>query len=417
MIKRRFAPGTAPTINACAIHAASRSAQGFSLIELMVAVTIALVMSLAIFSTLASSEGRKRTLTAGNDIVQVSNFVTYQIDKLVRSAGSGFSQSAASTYGCLLKANLTSAGVILPFSGTTMGAPFESVRSALGGRFRLAPILISKDATTATVSGARSDALVIMAGSAGFGEVPTLMTTVPTATQLNLQNTVSFNPNDLVLVNDQYSGTGPADCMVEQVGPTFAGGGTATSLPLASPTSGGYYANPIDGNNLTGYSTISSALNLGSGTTANPPSFTIVGVGKDNTLYQYDLLQMGTYNTSVPIADGVFELHALYGVDTTGSGIVDTWVDPGAAGYDIATLANGTTAASAAIKKIKAVRIGMILRTSLPEKVAATTAPIKLFQDLGATLTYTRTLTGVEQNYRYQAVDFTIPLRNVLLLN
>ena len=72
--------------NVNAAHPAHRQ-RGMTLIELMVAITIALVMSLAIFSTLASSEGRKRTLTANNDVGQVGTFAAYQLDKLLRSAG------------------------------------------------------------------------------------------------------------------------------------------------------------------------------------------------------------------------------------------------------------------------------------------------------------------------------------------
>lgn len=395
---------------------------GMTLIELMVAITIALVMSLAIFSTLASSEGRKRTMTANNDVGQVGTFAAYQLDKALRSAGSGFSQSAGYTYGCQLQVKRTAPGVILPFPAA-MSAPFLAMNTALGGSYRLAPLVIVKNATTPSVSGQSSDALIVMSGAAGFGEVATLFTGPATVTQLNLTNTVAFQANDLVLLADINGASGPAPCMIQQVASTFAGGGTAASPVSALPLAGAYTANPIGSVNLTGYTSVATALSLGSATAANPPSFYIIGVGADNNLMMYDLLQMGTYNTALPMADAVFELHALYGVDTDNNGTVDTWVDPGSAGYTAATLESGTTASVATLQKIKAVRIGLILRTALPEKAPATgaapatTGPLQLFSDLGAPLAFSRALLPAEQNFRYRTVEMTVPLRNALLLN
>ncbi|MEC5216642.1 type IV pilus assembly protein PilW [Actimicrobium sp. GrIS 1.19] len=409
-------PLTAPVL------AGSRRSQrdkGFSLVELMVAVTIALVMSLAIFSTLATSEGKKRTITATNDVEQVGTFASYQLDKTLRSAGSGFSQAWAFTYGCLLKATQTGPGLILPFQGG-MKAPFTALNTTLGGQYRLAPLIIVKDATSPNITGAghKSDALIVMSGSAGYGEVPTLFTVPPVGLQLTLKNTVAFQANDLVLISDVAGASGPSDCMIEQVKSTFVGGGAPAALPLDTSR---YSGNPISGSNLTGYSSTSLASNLGSGTLANAPTFAILGVGDNNTLLSYDLLQMTAYDTPVAVADGIFEMHALYGIDTNNDGAVDSWVDPGVAPYNAANLESGTSASQGLLRNIKAVRVGLILRTSLPERTPtgsaapASTGPLLLFNDLPASLRYSRALTGAEKNFRYRTVEMTIPLRNALL--
>ena len=191
---------------------------------------------------------------------------------------------------------------------------------------------------------------------------------------------------------------------------------TTTALPLA----GNYYANPIGSSNLSNYSTVAMALDLGSGSSANPPGLSIFGVGDNNTLLSYDLLQMGTYNTTQAVADGIFEIHALYGVDSNNNGQVDSWVDPGSVGYTVATLESGTAASVATLRTIKAIRVGLILRTALPEKVStppATSGPLNLFSDLPASVQFSRTLATNEQNFRYRTVEMTIPLRNALLLN
>ncbi|MGH3056416.1 MAG: hypothetical protein ACRDL7_15685, partial [Gaiellaceae bacterium] len=80
---------------------------------------------------------------------------------------------------------------------------------------------------------------------------------------------------------------------------------------------------------------------------------------------------------------------------------------------------DGSSGANGVLQKIKAVRVGFIMRTSLPEKSGSsqdpTTASITLFDD--TSLSYTRTFTGSEQQYRYRKIELTIPLRNNLMLN
>ena len=391
----------------------TRCARGFTLLELMVAVVLALVMSLAIFSALASSEGRKRSMTSVNDISQTGNVAAYQIEKALRGAGSGFAQSGAATYGCKIMANDSANGVILPFPPpATMQPPFQGLGAALSGIFRLAPVVIVKGGTTPAVSGNGSDALIIMAGNAGYGEVPIPFNNAATASQLNLLNSLSLGGGDVVLVTDKAGSGGPAPCMIEQVSPLFSNGGNTPLVPLA----GRYTANPIGASNLTTFSASAAVLNLGNAVTS-PPGFQILGVGDDNVLYGYDLLHNAASNTSQALADGVFEMHALYGVDNDLDGRVDTWMAPDAPGYDFLTLEYGTAAANLTLQKIKAIRIGLILRTSQPERAAVTPGPLTLFADLGAGLSVARALAPAEQSYRYRTIDITVPLRNAFLLN
>jgi type IV pilus assembly protein PilW len=406
---------------------------GMSLIELMVAVTIALVMSLAIFSTLAGSEGRRRTMTATNDIGQVGSFAAYQLDKLLRSAGSGISQSyllttdrsklAPDGFGCALKAQVNGT-VILP--NASVPAPFTSLNTTIvGGNYRLAPMLIAQDATSPNVSGQKSDALIIMSGSSGYGEVPTSLRGKPTATNMVLDNTISFRPtdttisprpNDLVLIIGKADATtGAKPCMIQQVSYL-----DQTTLKFASAGAGKFYGSPIGSTALTDYQDSDIAINLGSAAATNPPTFTLLGVGDSNTLKSYDLLQMGGVTSPQDIADGIFEMHALYNIDsdaaTDSFHKADLWVTP-TAGYSIATLSDGSAASAQKIQGIKAIRVGLILRTSLAEKTPPTAGPLKLFADLNSTPAFSRTLSSAEQNYRYRTIELTIPLRNALYSN
>jgi type IV pilus assembly protein PilW len=370
-----------------------RAAQrGMSLIELLVAMAIGLVMSLAIFGVLAVSEGLKRTTTSVNDIDQAGNYAMYTIDKWVRSAGSGFAQGAAYAFGCTVHAS-KSTTQILPATSAPP-APFAAVNT----NFRLAPILIAP--------GAASDVLIVMAGSAGFGETPVDFSEDSAASALTLTNTVSFKANDVVLVADMQGTSTMTPCMVQQV----------TAVAGKTLNLGGAYASATIGSqSLTAMPRESTTINLGNIVGNNPPSFLMIGVGADNTLFSYDLLQT-TATPLLPIATSVVEMHALYGVDNDDNGTIDAWVDPSSsATYAVTALMAGDATANGLLQSIKAVRVGLITRTSLPEKDTVAPATLTLFSDLGAT--YTRTLTSDERLFRHRTIESTIPIRNAMLLD
>ncbi len=402
---------------------------GLSLIELMVALVVSMVIVGAVFGLMSVSEGRKRTTMSVSDINQSGVFALYQLDKAIRSAGSGYSQNWPLTYGCRLNVNL-GGKQILP-SPANVPAPFTNLPGQLGG-FRLAPLLIVQNGTP--LSTGSSDAIITMAGNAGYGEIPTeFSNTAPTVSgsvvNLSLINTMTFNAGNLVLIADRNNTAGNVQpCYVGQVQAGFTGS-VATQLPLA----GTYDASTgLDGN-ATNVSATGVAMNLGNVGGGNLPAFGVYGVGANNTLMFFDLLQSGgNGNNAIPLADGVMEMHALYGIDPNNTGNV-SWQAPTGA-FDAATLSNGSQTAAANLYAIKAVRIGLILRTSLPERAqqyvtstgaastpSAATAtgvvspgPLVLFADVPG-LAYTRKLTGAEQNYRYRVLEATIPLRNTLL--
>lgn len=388
--------------------------RGVTLIEMMVVMGIGLVLTLAIFLVLSASEGRKRTTTSVNDTAQAGGYGMYVLDKMLRSAGSGFGQSGTYAYGCTLFATKGTTQ-ILPAAAGALPAPFAAVNTGTAGLFRLAPVLIAPGQTTPNVSGAASDVLVVMGGAAGFGEYPVTFRGLPTAgsaNALDLPNTLSFRGDDLVMLAEEFN----PNCMIQQVQSGFAGG-TANALPLA----GTFAAGTIGSSALVSYSMSGTVMNMGNTANGNPPTLLLVGVGDNNTLFSYNLLQTDVDASGnpaqMPLADGVFELHALYGVDPTNSGVV-TWVSPSSSGYDLATLMAGTPAAVGLLQSIKAVRVGIITRTSLRERDLVSPGALTLFSDLtdsaGNALTYTRNLTTAEQNFRYRTIESTIPIRNNL---
>jgi type IV pilus assembly protein PilW len=386
--------------------------KGMTLVELLVAMTIGLGITLAISSVLIASENHKRTTTSTNDAQQSGTY--YALDKALRGAGSAIAESAFPTdvgvLGCHLNASsaLPAGAFPAPFAGFLGGAVNANT-------LKVAPVLIGKGES---LGG--SDIIMVMGGSGSAGGVSRQITGGGSSTTAILDNTVGFLPSDLVLVSQ----SGVPDCLVEEVAtvstPTLnlggvyyiANAGTANMAALATSTS--TYVTPL-GN-----------------AAANNVQFMLFGVDNNRTLYSYDLLQnlhltSGAADAAQALADGVVQMNAIYGIDTDGDGIQDQWADPGDAGnWDIATVMASPTK----MKQIVSVRIALVVRGEnydlnggTPASPNPVTTAYTYFNNLrsgpcctGTSLTQTVNLLGVDRQFRYRVFEFTVPLRNMLLL-
>jgi type IV pilus assembly protein PilW len=421
-----------------------RHARGFTLIEMIVAMTVGLVVSLVLMSVLSMFEGRKRTAGSVSDVNSAGVYAASTLDHYIRSAGDGFAQAAANAYGCQLKYTNQ-----LPLASALTDPVFAAAYGGGTGKIAnvvMAPVIILQGNTPASLldgGAGSSDVLMVMSGTGGgawaASSVYTAFNGVPTASTLTLQNAVPFASGDLVLVMDTAGSAGPAPCVLGQVS-----GVASPALTFAAATP-----------SLANFSVDGAAVALGNATNSTFPNISLIGVANGTSggnnytgLYMYDLLQLNatggaTNSVSVPIADSVMEIHALYGLATTaGSETVNCWQAPTGA-FDSQTLTTSpSSAAAASLAQIKAIRVSMILKSPLLEKKTGSdvqttgggqnivysngyTAPttITLFQDLAnataasscPVTAYTRTLTAAEQQYRYRTVETTIPLRNALL--
>lgn len=349
--------------------------RGLSLIELMVAIAIGLVVSLVIFNVLSVSEARKRTTTGTNDMNQNGVVALYQLDQAIRGAGSGFAYDSNLTFGCKIASTLKDPPSL-----------FNGLKTAIGGNFRMAPVVIQQNATS------NSDMLIVMSGSAGYGEVAIESAGVPTSNTLHLFNTLSFHQNDRLLVVEQPGGGAPAPCDIATAG-AVGSNPSASDLPLSAALSG------------SSYSVNTTAINLGPN-----PSLQLYGVDSNYALVGFDLLAGSTLNV---ISDGVMEMHALYGIDNTGSGSI-TWTKP-EGNYAADQLMNGSSSANQRLTSIKAIRVGLITRSAVEDKKEVSPANLEMFVDTG--LTKTINLTDAQKKFRYRVLEATIPLRNALTTN
>ena len=379
--------------------------RGMTLVELMVAMAIGLVVTLVVSTLLVAGENHKRTTTSTNDAEQTGSYAFYALDRALRSAGSAIAESAypvdRGVLGCKLNA-----AAFLP-RAAAFPAPFAaSFLAGTTNNLRVAPVLIGQNE-----SDGGSDVLVVMAGSAQAGGVSRQSNGGGGSTSLVLQTAVGFSASDIALVSQ----SGTTDCLLEEVssvstptlnlaGPYYTANGTSTSLStLAASTSA--YVTPL-GN-----------------AAANNVQFELFGVGTDNTLYSYDLLQnqlkvQGTgVDSSQAIADGVIQLKAIYGVQNAATpGVLANWASPGDAGYDI----NTVMTSPATMELIIAVHVALIVRGEYYDKNVVSPASLTIFSGYtnaaGTSLTQVIALNATAQHYRYRVFEFTVPLRNMLLL-
>ncbi len=402
-------------------HSTSQSrTAGFTLIEMMVAIVISLVLTLAITNVLMRTEGSKRNTTSVNEVNATGAYSAFVLDRAIRSAGSGFSQRWQDVYGCRVSAS--SDGVdVMPMPAAF---PATSAFARVPQQLRLAPLLIGKglaDRTTGTPE-VRGDVLVVMGGMSGSGESPLDVLAPPggvlTQSNLRVPNTLGYADNDmLLLANTASPGAG---CLMEQVG-THNPAVSDQALPL----SGQFFTTSASGVSLSDFGGASIAVQMGNAV-GNLPVFQLYGVGNNASLMGYDLLRpaaaaasggVAAVNPEVAVAEGVVEMRALYRIDRSlaldGSDLA--WIDP-VADYSAANLSDGSPAAQTRVRRIVAVRVGMILRTTVSERPQDFAQPAgKTFTLFADAIPQARTLVGDELTYRYRTVDVTIPLRNVLL--
>jgi type IV pilus assembly protein PilW len=374
--------------------------RGLTLIELLVAIVLGMLLSAAIAGVLVRQENARRVLTSSNDALLNGAHVTHLLDRALRGAGSGFTQAWQSAYGCQL--TVARGGSQLLPRATAWPAPFDTVSSSP----RLAPVIVHAGA-----GAGGSDVIAVASGNSGLGELPLrALAGSITGASVRVPATVGLRQGDLVLLVER----GGTDCAMQQAAVGFVGGNTQ-QIDFGAD----YSASTIGSLSLTSLGSTGEVSVLPMGNAAGSPPFVfLMGIGANRTLMGLDMLRLGggTADTVTALADGVIELRVRYGIDTNNDRIVDQWVRPTATPWTAAELQDGSAAAQERLRNILAVRVGVIMRTASGDKDAVSPASYLLFSDLDAALQHTHSLSGDEQRYRHRVMEFTVPLRNVMLI-
>ncbi|HZF82402.1 MAG TPA: PilW family protein [Burkholderiaceae bacterium] len=393
---------------------------GLTLVELLVAMAIGLIVVLAVTAMIVVGRQHERVTTGFNDMSQGGAFAATVIDRALRNAGSGFMQGwnasdgigvdTNGTLGCKLYAK-RNATAVLP-RATAMRAPFAGFLGGASGQanLRLAPVLIGQGQ-----SAGGSDILMVMAGSASIGGVGREVRTGLSGSQIELDNTLGFQPGDVLLVS---ASTGMlSDCAITQVASDFSAF-PANATPSKLLGLGGIYLGDTEK-----LGTVISA-GLASGGRGSFISglgkisdlrMDLFGIGTDHVLYRGDLLQTGDSDIPEAMAEGVVALRAVYRVDSSISTSNPatpnlSWEAPTGTFAPDALLAESPPEH---LRRIVGVRVSLLLRSAARQPQIAANSEYTLLKDLPGTSTVT--LADADRHYAHRVVETTIPLRNALM--
>lgn len=393
------------------------AARGFTLVELMVALTIGLVLALAISLSMLSM-GRQFSVVGATSSAQVNSQLALSlIDGAGRAAGAGLfnnGQPVCPTF------NAWNAGTMV-----SNGAALLPARIIDGGSAALSDRLVF---TASNATGPLSGMPVVASMGAG-------------ADAITITDGGSIAVNDLAIVG--VPGSAAVPCTLFQataIATDTTGitcGGNASRCKTLTHTPGGNN-NPPTGTFANepryGFTTAGGvngpAAVMGLGTGFRQEAFAVFC----ETLVQYNAFSDAPSCSTAPLnftgganalVSDIVLLHAQYGISNVStSDIVTAWVDASGADWTTPTAAN--------IGRIKAVRVVIISRSreAASELVTAATCTNGggivntgpcTFDDAQAPvidLSATAVPGGRSwRNYRYRVQQAVVPLRNVIWSN
>jgi type IV pilus assembly protein PilW len=378
--------------------ATSKHAQsGFSIVELLVGTVVAMLAILVIFNAFAMFEGQRRSSTTTNDVQATGMLALQAIERDMRGAGYGL------TVNNKIISNVLACPTITAYqTSATVSIPLMPISIVDGG----------------TAAGS-SDSITALSSNSPFGSTPAMLSSAiaTSSDDLAVNNTAGtavFNTNDYFLIAQPLASPAKNCVRLRVTGTTNLG----TSVKLLSASTDP--ANPPSSTNILPSGGFDDAvespaivINMGS---MPRPQYTASG----GSLTYQDLTGGGA---AVTLANGVVALKALYGIsDTTtaNSQAVTQWVR---ATNNTAGTWNAPTAAM--IPKIKAVRVAIVVRSSLLEKDNVTGTCTNNAGTNNGPCAWSDTATNKAplinlsndanwQRYRYRVFETIIPLRNVI---
>jgi type IV pilus assembly protein PilW len=367
-----------------------RLPRGFTLIELMVGVVLAIIVLIIITQTLSTFEDQRRATTGGSDSAVNGSIALFQVERDARMAAFGFTSPTGMQ--CPL-------GINIYYNGTTVS------NGAV-----LAPILLTDGAsgTPDQLRFARSNSLYGIAPSILVAAMASPTAAVVTASALGIVSGDNF----LVGAAD-----GTKVCTMMQASATPTTAGTGWSIPHATTM----LYNPTNpGTSFTtapSYIVGDQAIAMGAFSLWNyrlvcnddlAPSAT-----NSCDLVQYDTITAGaTINWANAnlnhVASQIVDLQAQYGIAPAGVDAVNQWVD-----------ATGSWAAPISIAnmlRIKALRVALVARASKYETTMVSPASLVLW-DKDLTSQKVTTLNDAQRHYRYKVFYLVIPAINMVWTN
>lgn len=389
-------------------------ARGFTLVEVMVGLVLAMLTTVIVSQVLIRAEGQKRSATSGSDAQVNGTLALFALQREIQNAGYGLAVNP-SALGCTVNYR---------YKGSSTGA-------ATAGSFTLAPIVIDQGAAGAP------DTLRVLRSDSPGAAVPAILTAAhaQTAGVFTVKSAFGLTAGDLAVAVPSTWGSG-APCTLFQVAADSSFSLTDTNVPHAAGTTGWNADSAVFPSG--GYASGATLVNLGRMVNR---TYTITN---NNLVYTELTATSGTETGAA--ANGVsadrvvfaeiVNLQALYGLDNDGNGVVEEYTDTTPTDY-------------MTWSRVLTVRVVLVARSSNREKDAVTTSAPEWNLGQNATLTlsaanaktnagnatqegkckagvtgdrcytlrvnFATSNTDTEwQHYRYRVFDTVIPLRNVL---
>ncbi len=310
-----------------AMNDPAKSEQGFSLVELMVALAIGLVVILAVTQIFVGSEGQRRTTGAGVDAQTAAAIGLYSIERDVGSAGYAINSSLIRSCGTFYS-YYDSDG-----NGAAIGAPVPDMSAY--------PVKIVDGGAGA------SDRIVVTSGSTASSGMPTQLADNMAQPQddIEVNNISGCVPNGYAILSDGAKCTFMRITAIDSLAFKLKHEYKNTNEPTYNPP----VAYMTD-NGWPKYSIGNAALCLSNGLVQRAYSVNVA----DSRL----VLSAGGVDSD--ITPDIVSLQAQYGISATGtSDQVVNWVN---------ATGSWATPTAADRERIKAVRIGIVARSTLPER-------------------------------------------------
>jgi type IV pilus assembly protein PilW len=354
-----------------------RRHKGFSLVEILIGLTIGLIGAIAIFSVFANFEKQKRTTVGRAESQSVGGAALLTLSQDLRLAGYGFADT--SFLNCTIQA-------------------YDENRPA-GARdftFSFLPLEITQGAAGAadTVRVTYSDSAYLPVGQAF---------TQPSAASANykLSNRAGYYAGDLVIATETIAGV--PTCTLAEI----------TNVPGTPGQTDVLIHNNGNYTNASGQN-ISSRFNKPGGLGVTYTTGTLYNLGslpRSNTYLVENANRLSVRdefrfvdadadgnNDSVELSDEIIDLQAQYGVDTNNDGVV--------------TVAEFQDAAPANWRLLRSARIAVLVRSRQFEKDLVTTAAPSWAA--GSFVMANPDASTDWRNYRYRVYETVVPLRNMI---
>ena len=337
-----------------------RAQRGASLAELLVGLLIGLLAAVTMLAVFADSEARRRNTTGVADAQQTGLLALGALGVDLANAGNGLAAAARELAAC-------------PDTGD------------IATSLRPIPVLITAGATAN-----EPDSFVVNYGvaRASAAAMP-FAADAPPGAAFRVRSALGFTSGDAIVA---ISPDGRCDLT------------TATSVTQPDAEGVVDIAHARLG---AAYPETSVLLDLGPRSGVQRVRYDIV----DATLRSLDLVTDGAAPN--PIASNIVNMKLQYGIDDDGDGFIDTWVGAGAAPWNPASV---LAASAATLARIKAIRIGLIVKSETPDRDVAARYDWVLFDcgQANAGLCPGRITGTLPSKWRYRTYETVIALRNTV---